>query len=121
LAGVGLVCNECNNYNTPAKPTEEQLLEHVLESQGLSRYQVECDWKKTQPTKVLPCFRCKKETCKETHSNEIELTEKEVHDMDGDDTLIHYGQCCTCAKLKKKDKCKDCNATASKSRKRIKR
>lgn len=107
LAGIGLVCDACNNYNTAGSASDSQLYDFLLEKFNLEDSEVRREWAAAQETRVLPCYRCKSETCKVTHENEITLTDKEIEDMDSSTSIsFHFGQCCICAN--KEEKCKDC-------------
>ncbi|MBX9637295.1 MAG: hypothetical protein K2Q45_07070 [Nitrosomonas sp.] len=107
LAGIGLVCDNCNNYNTAGAATTEQLYHHLLEKYNLKEKEVYNEWAAAQETRVLPCYRCKSETCKVTHENEITLTKEEIEDMESSTSIsFHFGQCCICAN--KEEKCKEC-------------
>jgi hypothetical protein len=114
LVGIGLVCDNCNNYNIAGAATTEQLYYYLLAKYELENEEVYREWAVKQETRTLPCFRCKSETCKATHENQIHLTEKEIEDMDSfTDMAAHFGQCCICAEkenMLKGKKCDICSA-----------
>jgi hypothetical protein len=107
FAGVGLVCNKCNNYNSAPDATDEDLLDFLLKKYNLSRHDVYQEWAAKQPTRVLPCFRCKNKQCTLTHERTVIFTEEEEEENseipDGFET---FGLCCNCVEAK--DKCNGC-------------
>lgn len=118
LAGIGLVCEKCNNYNSAPTATDEDLLEFIFKKY-LDRKQVILGCASEQSIRTLPCFRCKSETCKVTQENEIKLTEKEMDELCiEDDSISHFGQCCICAEKEDlcEERCVDCDPKTAKKK-----
>ena len=115
LAGIGLVCDNCNNYNISGGATTEQLYEFLLQKYSIDNLDVYREWASKQEKRTLPCFRCKSETCKATHENQIHLTEKEIEDIESC-ADFHFGQCCICAEKENMLKGKKCDVCSANKR-----
>lgn len=121
-AGVGFVCEECDNYNHAPVATNEDLLEFALTKYGITKEELEAEWDKEQPTVPLKCFRCQSKTCTHCQSHEIELTEKECNANGLDNETEHYGICCQCViKYEGEDQLTEvCDACKQSSGKKLK-
>ncbi len=115
LAGVGVVCSHCHIYNGPAVPKDETLLKYALEKLGMSEKQLRKEYMTKQPYEVLPCYKCKSTTCKETHKNELDVNlskeECRKYGIDNDESV--YGVCCRCCE-ERQDKCEACHTLTPK-------
>lgn len=89
-AGVGHVCQYCDNYNSAPAARDEDLLEFMCKKHGTKRSQVYEEWSSKQKVSKLACFVCK-EFCPHTDTNEVDV---EVPDLDNGEEI--YGMCCKC-------------------------
>lgn len=111
--GVGYVCQDCDDYNSPRRPKKWELIKFLLEKCNMEHDVAVQEWSKGRPFQMLPCYRCKTTTCTKTTVNEIDLNQEECDELGYNIEDSQYGQCCKCFELAgaEEEYCDNCQKT----------